>query len=84
MGRRKDRRVDRVPKAVTGYTMGEAITMIAPLVGMDPAELRACLIIGITATGRAGIGGSPNLSDQNTLRVLESLAKSMRARGVRP
>jgi L-cystine uptake protein TcyP (sodium:dicarboxylate symporter family) len=66
------------------YKVGEGVAMVAPLIGMDPADIRAFLVIGIHHDGSAGIGGTPNLSPSATLLVLEHLAAHMRARGVTP
>jgi hypothetical protein len=75
-------RRDRIEKTTSRYTSREAGALLAPLLGMAPAEVHAFLVIGIGRDGKAGVGGSDNLSDRNTLIVLEALAAAMRARGV--
>ena len=78
------RRRDPIPKVGTPYSKGEAHALMAPLLGMDPADLLGAVLIGVDQTGAAGVAQTPGLTDATVLAIFETLAAHMRAEGVTP
>jgi hypothetical protein len=73
----RDPRLDRIRE--TGYTTGEAKSLIAGLVGWDAAEIRGFVILAIDHQGRAGLGGSPNITPAQIPALFQRAARAYAA-----
>jgi hypothetical protein len=61
----------------TGYTTGEAKCLVAGLVGWDdPTEIRAFVVLAIDQHGKAGLGGTPNITPEQIPDLFRRAAKA--------
>lgn len=61
----------------TGYTDGEGAALMAPLVGVEPADLTHFVVIGLDPDGKVTFGASSSIVADVIPRVLRAVADSI-------